>query len=293
MNCDVLAMGPLSLDVEELRHRGVKREYIGGALPFAVHAVHSAGREVCGLVKCAPEDFHILRNLPAKQMFFSVSKETTKAEAIYYTESQERRDIFINAQIDPIGIADIPDVAAKIYHMAGIYYGDYDEALFTYLSGKGSLACDIQCYVRYEENREIVYRDWAEKRRYIPYITYLKADAREAQILTGCEDREEAARIIVSWGAREVMITHHTEVIVYDGVKMYRCPLRPRAIDGRAGRGDTTFGSYLAMRLEQDIPSSLLYAAAAVSLKLETTGPLKASRSEVVAYMKERYAEFL
>ena len=29
MNCDILAMGPLSLDVEELRHRGITREYIG------------------------------------------------------------------------------------------------------------------------------------------------------------------------------------------------------------------------------------------------------------------------
>ena len=45
------------------------------------------------------------------------------------------------------------------------------------------------------------------------------------------------------------MITHNTEVIVYDGVTFFRYPLRPRQIDGRAGRGDTTFSSYLAMRL--------------------------------------------
>lgn len=293
MNCDILAMGPLSLDVEELRHRGITREYIGGALPFAVHAAHVAGKEVCGLVKCAPEDFDVLRDLPAKRMFFVVSKATTKAEAIYYTESQERRDIFINSQIDPICIEDIPDVTAKIYHLAGIYYGDYDNSLFTYLSEKGELACDIQWCVRYEENREIVYHDWADKHQYIPNITYLKADAREAEVLTGRSDREEAAKIIVSWGAREVMITHNTEVIVYDGVTFFRYPLRPRQIDGRAGRGDTTFSSYLAMRLDHDIPSSLLYAAAAVSLKMETTGPLTAARSDVEAYMRERYAEFL
>ena len=73
-----------------------------------------------------------------KRECFVVSKATTKAEAIYYTESQERRDIFINSQIDPICIEDIPDVTAKIYHLAGIYYGDYDNSLFTYLSEKES-----------------------------------------------------------------------------------------------------------------------------------------------------------
>ena len=67
---------------------------------------------------------------------------------------------------------------------------------------KGELACDIQWCVRYEENREIVYHDWADKHQYIPNITYLKADAREAEVLTGRSDREEAAKIIVSWGPR-------------------------------------------------------------------------------------------
>ncbi|NLZ72209.1 MAG: ribokinase, partial [Clostridiaceae bacterium] len=54
-------------------------------------------------------------------------------------------------------------------------------------------------------------------------------------------------------------------------------------------RGDTCFSAYITERLTKDIENSVKYAAAAVSLKMETPGPFKGTREDVEAYIKEFY----
>ena len=90
-----------------------------------------------------------------------------------------------------------------------------------------------------------------------------------------------------------MLITHNTEVIAYDGEKIYSCPIRARNLSGRTGRGDTTFAAYINERLTNNIEHSLLYATATVSLKMETPGQLKATRADIESYIKENYPEFI
>ena len=55
--------------------------------------------------------------------------------------------------------------------------------------------------------------------------------------------------------------------------------------------GDTTFGAYLAKRMMGvSIPDALLFATAAVSLKMESPGPLQGPEQAVLDYIKEFYA---
>ena len=133
------------------------------------------------------------------------------------------------------------------------------------------------------------FEDWADKRECLPCIRYLKTDAAEAEIMTGCKDRREAAKHLFSWGAREIMITHNTEVLIYDGRDFYTCPIKSRNLSGRTGRGDTTFAAYINERLGSEIPDALLTATATVSLKMETPGPFKGTREDVENYIKEMY----
>ena len=59
---------------------------------------------------------------------------------------------------------------------------------------------------------------------------------------------------------------------------------------GRTGRGDTVFGSYIAMRcLGADLKEALRYATACVSLKMETPGPFAGTREDVEAYYRLLY----
>jgi sugar/nucleoside kinase (ribokinase family) len=63
--------------------------------------------------------------------------------------------------------------------------------------------------------------------------------------------------------------------------------LTPSKINGRTGRGDTLFGSYLARRTQGDEPfQALQFAAALVSLKLESPGPFRGTMEDVWMKMK-------
>ena len=104
-------------------------------------------------------------------------------------------------------------------------------------------------------------------------------------------DRVEAAKMLYSWGAKEVLITHNTEVLVYDGQEIYTCPIKARNLSGRTGRGDTTFACYINERLSKDIPTALKTATALVSLKMETPGPYMGTRADLEAYEKEFFKE--
>ena len=73
------------------------------------------------------------------------------------------------------------------------------------------------------------------------------------------------------------------------GTTYYTCPLKPRSLDGRTGRGDTTFSTYITERQRKGIQEALNYATQLVSLKMETPGPFKGSRADVEAFAAEFY----
>ena len=135
------------------------------------------------------------------------------------------------------------------------------------------------------------FEDWADKKKVLPYVRFLKTDAAEAEILTGLTDRKEAAKLLHEWGAQELLITHNTEVLAYDGGEFYTCPIRARNLSGRTGRGDTTFAAYYTERLTSDIKTSLLYATATVSAKMEAPGVYKGTRKDIEAYIDEFYKD--
>lgn len=152
------------------------------------------------------------------------------------------------------------------------------------------VSADAQGFLRHNDGGKLVFHDWADKRKYLPYLDFIKTDAAEAEILTGLKDREAAAKQLFAWGSREVMVSHNTEMLVYDGKKTYTCPVKARNLSGRTGRGDTTFGSYLAMRMAgADVADALLYATACVSLKMETPGPFSGTKEDVRAYIGQFY----
>jgi len=58
------------------------------------------------------------------------------------------------------------------------------------------------------------------------------------------------------------------------------------SVVGRTGRGDTMFAAYLARRLDHDVASSLKFAAALVSIKMETPGPFNGTLDDVLVRMQ-------
>lgn len=290
---DLMILGPATRDVN-IDYTGVEDRSVGGAVTFCAAAAHALNPSVFAAVKIAPTDQDILYSipLPSDQIALLPSAQTTLMRNEYFTPNRERRNATCAAQSDPILPSEVPDADCLLYHLAGLLYGDFPNELIRSLKNKGLLSADAQGFLRHNEDGRLVFHDWADKLRYLPYIDYLKTDAAEAEILTGFSDRETAARQLHAWGAGEVMISHNESMLVYDGETLATYPVRARNLSGRTGRGDTVFGAYLALRVSgMPMTEALRYATACVSLKMETPGPFRGTLADIEAYLHAFYAD--
>lgn len=288
---DIIVIGPISLD-HNIDYQGNERKEVGGAVVASGFA--AAGSEVDVAIFCKFNEDDVNLNTcfdgVHADLYWTHSKETCAIRNQYFTADKERRECTSMGKCDGFCIEEFPDVQAEVYHFAGLVYGDFDGKLLEETSKRGKIALDVQCMLRHvEADHSMQFHDWEEKKTYLPMVDYLKTDAAEAEILTGCKDREQAARQLHEWGAKEIIITHNTEVLVYDGNHVYTCPIKARNLSGRTGRGDTTFAGYLAARKNSNIEDALLYCTALVSLKMETPGPFRGTKQDVVDYMNEFY----
>ena len=288
MSYNLMIIGPATRD-ENIDYTGAVDRSVGGAVTFCTPAARAANDSVFAAVKIAPADSDIMDTIPGDKALLP-SKYTTLMRNEYFTADREKRKGTCAAQSDPVLPAEIPDVECKLYHLAGLLYGDFPGELIDFLADKALVSADAQGFLRHNEGGSLVFHDWADKLKYLPKIRFLKTDAAEAEILTGLKDREQAAKQLYAWGSPEVMISYNTEMMVYDGSKIHVCPVKARNLSGRTGRGDTTFGSYLAMRMAgADVEEALLYATACVSLKMETPGAFKGTKQDVYDYIKAFY----
>ncbi len=286
-----MIIGHATLD-SNTDYLGNNVKIVGGAVVYSSAAAYALGHRVLAVTKVADKDMDRLDcfTIPREDIICLKSEKSTDMVNIYHTADKERRTCMCLSKGDPFRTEEIPEADVAIYHLAGLIYGDFDRDLIVSLSKKAPVALDVQAMLRHaNDDGSVFFEDWADKLQCLPYITYLKTDAAEAEILTGCTDRKEAAKHMYSWGAREIMITHNTEVLIYDGKEFATCPIKSRNLSGRTGRGDTTFASYINERLEHTIPEALLTATATVSLKMEAPGPFKGTREDVENYIKELY----
>lgn len=288
---DVLVIGPVSLD-DNIDCRGNERREVGGAVVASGFAAAAGGNRTAVFTKLNPADADIEACFAGSgaDLYWSPSAATCSIRNRYFTADKEKRSCTSMGKCDPFRFSELPDVEAKIYHFAGLVWGDFAGSLFAAAAEHGKVAVDVQCLLRHvEPDRTMAFHDWAEKREYLPCIDYLKTDAAEAEILTGLTDRAEAAKLLHRWGAKEVLITHSTEVLAYDGERIRTCPIKARNLSGRTGRGDTAFAGYITERQRAGIEEALLYCTALVSLKMETPGPFRGCRRDVESYIAEFY----
>ena len=288
---DVLVIGPVSLD-HNIDCEGKERREIGGAVVASGFAAARSGNRTAVFTKLNPADARAeeIFSGSGAEVFWKPSRATCSIRNQYFTPDKEKRACTSLGVCDPFTFQELPDVSAAIYHFAGLVYGDFDGALFAQASEHGKVAVDVQCLLRHvEPDGTMGFHDWAEKKEYFPCIDYLKTDAAEAEILTGLTDRREAAKRLYSWGAKEVLITHNTEVLAFDGQEIYTCPIRARNLSGRTGRGDTTFAGYITERQRAGVAEALRYCTALVSLKMETPGPFRGTRQDVLGYIRAFY----
>lgn len=290
-----IIIGHITMD-HDTDYQGNETNSIGGAVIYSSASAHALGHKVAAVTKINPVDSERLEyfTIPKEDVYCIMSESSCTMDNQYFTADKERRKCMCTSVGTPFSINDIPEgIDGEIYHFAGLLYGDFTSEMIVEASKLGKVAVDVQALLRHVnlEDNSMFFEDWADKMEVLPYIDYLKTDAAEAEILTGLTDRYEAAKLLRSWGAKEVVITHNTEVIAYDGTEFCAVPIRARNLSGRTGRGDTTFAAYMTERLTHSMKDSLLYATATVSNKMEIPGPFKATREDVEKYIDDFYSD--
>lgn len=291
MKYSSMIIGHVTLDTN-IDHEDKSVKIAGGAVLYSSASATALGHNVLAVTKVAEKDRDRLKafRVPKENLICLDSERSTDMYNKYFTADKERRTCRCESKGDPFTAEEIPDCDAQIYHLAGLVYGDFSCELIRALAKRGDVAVDVQGFLRHvADDGSMYFEDWSDKAEMLPLIRYLKTDAAEAEIMTGLSDRREAAKLLYSWGAGEVVITHNTEVLAYDGKEFYTCPIKARNLSGRTGRGDTTFAAYINERLTRSIPEALLMATATVSLKMETPGPFGGSRADVESYINEFY----
>jgi sugar/nucleoside kinase (ribokinase family) len=273
---------------DTLEYKGEVTRFTGGAAYFSSFAAKRSNTKICVVTKLARKDFGVLDELRGEgiEVIAIPSPRTTSIENVFETDDFDKRKARLISQADPFDPEDIPEFETKIYYLAGLFSGEIPHALIESFSKKGEVGLDMQAMLRSSENASFAFKDWVEKRDYLPMITYLKADSLESEVATGTPDRENAARIFHEWGAKEVMITHASEVILYNGERIFQAPFNSKNLSGRTGRGDTCFVSYMSWRLRHGIEESLRYAAALTSIKMEKPGPFLGTVDDVFTRMR-------
>ena len=142
---DLMILGPATRDVN-IDYTGEVDRCVGGAVTFCTPAARATGASVFAAVKIAPEDRDMLAALggdPADAALLP-SRKTTLMRNEYFTADRERRNASCPAQSDPITPEDLPDVSCRLYHLAGLLYGDFPNGLIEDLRERGMVSADAR-----------------------------------------------------------------------------------------------------------------------------------------------------
>ena len=266
----------------------------GSAVYCGAMVTAKVGVKTAAVVKMSLDEEHI--NQPMKDLgvdvFVIPADCTTYSRVLHKLENVDERAITLVRTAGLIRIEDIPRLESRFVHLAGISDSEFDMALIDGLKARGySLSTDMQSFVRQimPVTHEINFGDVKDKKEIISKMDKVKLDIVEARVLTGTEDLEKAARVVEAWGCPEIMITRSEGVLArVNGITYYE-KFSNNSVIGRTGRGDTVFAAYLAWRLEHDVAVSLKFAAALVSIKMETYGPFRGTLDDVYTRIKEKH----
>lgn len=265
----------------------------GGGYSYAAHAAAVAGLEVGAVTRLATADrksIDLLRSVGVEVLVHE-SRHSTLMRLEYPTDNVDERILTVAEVADPFVPADVASVEAAAILISPSIRGEVSLSVVEAVRARARLVgLDVQGFVRVRKaDGRLAYESWPEMRQVLGLVDVLKSDAVEGEYLTGERDLHAIARKLASFGPKEVVLTHKDGLIVLANGTTHAQPFLPVELRGRSGRGDTCVGSYLSRRLSAEPAAAAVWAAALTSLKLEAEGPVRCSRADVEAAIRNRY----
>lgn len=265
----------------------------GGAINYGAHVAAAMGLRAAVITRLAREDMRVADRLQdlGVQVFAQVTPASTCLRLEYPTADPDERIVSLTSSAGPFTTAQIGAVDAQIFVIGPSVRGEVGLEILAAIAGRGTpIALDVQGFLRVVNGDRLIHAPWPEMSEVLARVEFLKADAVEAEALTGESDLCAAARTLTRLGPRELVLTHRHGVLVYAEGAFSEAPFRPRRMVGRSGRGDTCFAAYVGRRRSWPPPDATVWAAAATSLKLEAEGPLRHNLAEIEQLISERYS---
>jgi sugar/nucleoside kinase (ribokinase family) len=278
---DIMMIGHFSKD--KIVVDGTSETASGGAIFYGSIALRRINRSVAVVTRLHPDDFPYLDELKQEgiRVFTAAASETSSIENIYDSTDMERRTCNLLSFAGPFQEQDIPDLSAKVYLITGVIAGEVNLSLLKSLAVRGPVGLDVQGFVRVPEDGILTFQQMPDIAEVLTHVTYLKVDRAEAELLTDKTDLRIAARQLAEYGPREVIITHSKGITLYADEQIYEASFSPRSLDGRTGRGDTCFATYVGRRLSDTPEDAARFAAGVTTLKQETPGPWRGTVEDV------------
>ena len=285
---DMIFFGHFAKDIIEVA--GKKEVAAGGGVFYGGIAAIIAGARIAVITRYNQNDEAMIQPLKdaGATLYAQYTDSTSGLHNIYKDPTMETRECYPLGFAGTIQPSQIPrGLDAQYIMCTPIISGEIDMELLRYIAHRftGKLCLDIQGFVRVVENNDVIFKDWVEKEEGLALVTVLKMDAAEARAITGKRSLKLALQKITSWGPKEILLTNVEGAKIFtDSSETFFFPWKAKSMDGRTGRGDTCFASYIASRLNSNIRESLKYAVTATSLKMEVPGPLSIEKKRILEY---------
>ncbi|MDU1903413.1 MAG: PfkB family carbohydrate kinase [Dysgonomonas sp.] len=264
----------------------------GGASFYVSHAIQNLDADYLLVAGLAESEMPAIEKLREKGIEVKVvpSRRSVYFENIY-GENQDDRSQRVLAKADPFEIEMMKGIEARYYHIGALLADDFSADFVKELSRRGKISIDCQGYLREVRGEEVFPVDWADKKEVLQYVDILKANEMEMKVLTGTSDVYEAARILYSWGVKEVLLTLGSMgSVAYDGQDFMMIPAYEASeVVDATGCGDTYMAGYLYKRAKgHSIEDAAKFAAAMATIKIEAFGPFTGKEEDVLTIMDTR-----
>jgi sugar/nucleoside kinase (ribokinase family) len=265
----------------------------GGGVNYSAHAALALERDVAAIMRLAAEDFHVVRNLEEAgiTVFATATPSSTLMRLEYPSDNPDERILTVADTAGSFAPEQVGPIAAKAFIISPSLRGEMPAETIRALREKRALiSADAQGFIRVRHpDGRLEHLPWPEQEEVLALIDILKADAVEAEALTGEADMKAAAQMLADQGPGEVIITHRDGIVLLAEGELHEAEFHAESMAGRSGRGDTCVGSYVAARLEHPPEEALLWSVATTSLKVAVPGPFRRPVSDIVDLLERHY----
>jgi sugar/nucleoside kinase (ribokinase family) len=284
MKKQILCIGHITHDriITPTQPKGV--DCAGGTAYYVAWAMHHLPQDVTfGVITAVGDELkpEISRLEEAGVDICNLGSPTSVFFENSYGRNMNNRRQRVLSKAAPFTIEQLKNAEADVFHLGTLLVDDFSPEVVEYLAGKGRVCVDVQGYLREVRQQRVYAVDWTDKLRVLKYTNILKVNEHEIDVLTdGERDLKRGAKLINSWGVREVLVTLGSYgSLIYADDRFYEIPsYEPRQVVDATGCGDTYAAGYLYARAKgASYEEAGQLAAAMCTLKMEHTGPFDAT----------------